>query len=289
MKGIVLAGGTGSRLWPITKATSKQLLPVYDKPMIYYPLSTLMLAGIRDILIITTPHDQLAFQELLGDGSQFGVNLYYEIQPKPEGLAQAFIIGENFLAGESCLMILGDNIFHGVGLGHKLAEKLPKEGAHIFTYEVSDPSQYGVLTLDKNGTPESISEKPKNPNSNLAVTGLYYFDHRVSDIAKKVTPSSRGELEIASIIECYLNKNELTRTHLGRGVAWLDTGNPEAMHDAATFVRVVEQRTGLKIACLEEIALEHNWVDRVQLESNIKSLGNGSYRSYVEKILGAFK
>ena len=284
MKGIVLAGGTGSRLWPITKVISKQLLPVYDKPMIYYPLATLMLAGVRDILIITTPHDRSSFENLLGDGNQFGIKIAYAIQPKPEGLAQAFIIGEDFLDGDSCLMILGDNIFHGTGLGHQLRETLPSSGAHIFTYAVSDPTQYGVLNIDDNGNPVSIEEKPKDPTSNLAVTGLYYFDNRVSSIAKKVTPSARGELEITSVIESYLRQDALTVTQLSRGAAWLDTGNPNGLHDAASYVRVIEERTGLKIGCLEEISFRNNWISFDDLETRAKVLGNNSYSQYLTQI-----
>jgi glucose-1-phosphate thymidylyltransferase len=284
MKGIVLAGGTGSRLWPITKVTSKQLLPVYDKPMIYYPLATLMLAGVRDILIITTPHDQPAFESLIGDGSQFGIKLTYAIQPKPEGLAQAFIIGEEFLNGDSCLMILGDNIFHGAGLGHQLQETLPNTGAHIFTYAVSDPTQYGVLNLDENGNPVAIEEKPKNPTSNLAVTGLYFFDNRVSDVAKKVTPSARGELEITSVIDWYLKNQSLTVTQLSRGAAWLDTGNPNSMHDASTYVRVIEERTGLKIACLEEIAFHNSWIAESHLDQLILSYRGNAYGEYLARV-----
>jgi len=283
MKGIVLAGGTGSRLWPITKVTSKQLLPIYDKPMIYYPLATLMLAGVRDILIITTPQDQSAFETLLGDGSQFGIKLAYAVQPKPEGLAQAFIIGEAFLAGESCLMILGDNIFHGAGLGHQLQETIPSSGAHIFTYAVSDPTQYGVLNLDSNGKPTAIEEKPKNPTSNLAVTGLYYFDNRVVDVAKQVKPSPRGELEITSVIEWYLQKNQLTLTQLTRGAAWLDTGNPKSMHDAASYVRLIEERTGLKIACLEEIGLNRGWLSESQALNNNQN--SRDYQDYIASII----
>jgi glucose-1-phosphate thymidylyltransferase len=284
MKGIVLAGGTGSRLWPITKVISKQLLPVYDKPMIYYPLATLMLAGVRDILIITTPHDRPSFETLLGDGSQFGITLSYATQPKPDGLAQAFIIGEEFLAGDSCLMILGDNIFHGAGLGHQLQETLPSSGAHIFTYAVSDPSQYGVLNIDDDGNPVSIEEKPKNPTSNLAVTGLYYFDNQVSSIAKKVTPSARGELEITSVIDSYLKQGALTVTQLSRGAAWLDTGSPNGLHDAASYVRVIEERTGLKIGCLEEISFRNNWITYDNLKMRAEVLGNNSYSKYLTQI-----
>ena len=244
MKGIVLAGGTGSRLWPMTLSVSKQLLPVYDKPMIYYPISTLMLAGIQDILIITTPHEQLAFQELLGDGKQFGVNFQYSVQPKPDGLAQGLIIAEGFLDGDSCLMILGDNIFHGSGLGHQLSNSLPSSGAHIFAYEVADPSSYGVLELNSSGRALSVIEKPNIFISNLAITGLYFFDSNAASIAKKLTPSPRGELEITGVISKYLMENALTYSLLGRGTAWLDTGTPESLADASNYIRILEQRTG---------------------------------------------
>jgi glucose-1-phosphate thymidylyltransferase len=285
MRGIILAGGTGSRLWPITKVTSKQLLPVYDKPMIYYPLATLMLAGVREVLIITTPHDQSAFEALLGNGCQFGIRIEYAIQPKPEGLAQAFIIGEKFLNGDSCLMILGDNIFHGAGLGHQLQETLPKSGAHIFTYTVSDPTQYGVLSLDAEDRPLAIEEKPKNPTSNLAVTGLYFFDRRVPEVAKTVKPSPRGELEVTSVIDWYLQRNELTVTQLTRGAAWLDTGSPNSMHEASTYIRVIEERTGLKIACLEEIAYGEGWISQSSFENQITTYGNCGYGQYLKAII----
>lgn len=285
MRGIILAGGTGSRLWPITKVTSKQLLPVYDKPMIYYPLATLMLAGVREVLIITTPHDQSAFETLLGNGCQFGIRIEYAIQPKPEGLAQAFIIGEKFLNGDSCLMILGDNIFHGAGLGHQLQETLPKSGAHIFTYTVSDATKYGVLSLDAENRPLAIEEKPKNPTSNLAVTGLYFFDRRVPEVAKTVEPSPRGELEITSVIDWYLQRNELTVTQLTRGAAWLDTGSPNSMHEASTYIRVIEERTGLKIACLEEIAYGEGWISQSSFENQITTYGNCGYGQYLKAII----
>jgi glucose-1-phosphate thymidylyltransferase len=288
MKGIVLAGGTGSRLWPITKGTSKQLLPVYDKPMVYYPISTLMLAGIRDILIITTPQDQGSFRDLLGDGSNLGVKFTFATQPKPEGLAQAFIIGEAFLEDDSCLMILGDNIFHGAGLGNDLQKSLPINGAHIFTYEVANPTQYGILTINELGDPVAIEEKPLKSKSNLAVTGLYFFDQDVSSIAKKITPSRRGELEITSIIDTYLQRGNLTITQLSRGTAWLDTGNPNSMHDASTYVRVIEERTGLKIACLEEIAYRNKWISIDQLKETVRSLNNAQYAEYLEKIVKSF-
>jgi len=283
MKGVVLAGGTGSRLWPVTIVTSKQLLPLYDKPMIYYPISTLMLAGIREILVITTEADALAFKKLLGDGSRFGVHFHYAVQIRPEGLAQALIIAEEFLAGDLCLMILGDNVFHGVGLGHDLRRTLPTSGAHIFTYTVSNPSQYGILSLSEIGQPLSIVEKPTLSESNLAVTGLYFFDARASEIAKQVTPSERGELEITSVIQKYLQERQLTHTHLSRGTAWLDTGTPGAMHDASTYIRVLEDRTGLKIACLEEIALSHGWITYEEIQNQISKVDN-DYNKYLSQL-----
>lgn len=285
MKGIVLAGGSGSRLWPITRSISKQLLPVYDKPMIYYPISTLMLAGIREILIITTPHDQSQFMELLGDGSDLGISLQYAIQPTPEGLAQAFTIGEHFLAGDSCLMILGDNIFHGAGLGRDIIRELPDLGAHIFTYEVSNPSDYGILEIDQDGKPMSITEKPTKFISNLAVTGVYFFDNQVSEIARNVKPSERGELEITSVIEHYLNSGTLSFTQISRGAAWLDTGNPDSLSDAAAYVRIIEDRTGLKIACLEEISFNQGWMSLSQLQSRIEQYKMNSYAKYLEQLI----
>jgi glucose-1-phosphate thymidylyltransferase len=285
MKGIILAGGTGTRLWPTTKVVSKQLLPVYDKPMIYYPLSTLMLAGVREFLLISTPKDKLAFQDLLLDGSQFGISITYEIQPEPKGLAQALVIGKNFLAGDSCLMILGDNIFHGVGLGHELNSSLPSNGAHVFTYYVSNPEQYGVLSLNKDGRPISIHEKPRNPESNLAVTGLYFFDENASQIASNVVPSARGELEITSVIEDYLQNGKLTHTQLSRGSVWLDTGKPDSLSDATEYVRIIEKRSGLKVACLEEIALNQNWISKSDLRTHIENSGDGDYYRYIRESL----
>jgi glucose-1-phosphate thymidylyltransferase len=284
MKGIVLAGGTGSRLWPITRSISKQLLPVYDKPMIYYPISTLMLAGIQEILIITTPHDQSQFKELLGDGSELGVSFQYATQPEPKGLAQAFTIGEKFLAQEPCLMILGDNIFHGAGLGRDIVRELPKSGAHIFTYEVSNPSDYGILEVGSEGKPISITEKPTKFISNLAVTGVYFFDGTVSEVAKNVLPSKRGEVEITSVIDHYLKSGSLTFTRLSRGSAWLDTGNPDSLNDAAAYVKIIEDRTGLKIACLEEIAFNQGWIDKDKLQNVIIKLGKNAYARYLEKL-----
>jgi glucose-1-phosphate thymidylyltransferase len=285
MKGIVLAGGTGSRLWPITRSISKQLLPVYDKPMIYYPISTLMLAGIREILIITTPHDQSQFIELLGDGSELGVSFVYATQPEPKGLAQAFTIGEEFLAGDSCLMILGDNIFHGAGLGRDIIRELPTLGAHIFTYEVSNPSDYGILEVNNDGLAISITEKPTEFISNLAVTGVYFFDGKVSDVAKNVKPSKRGEMEITSVIDHYLKSGTLTFTRLSRGSAWLDTGNPDSLNDAAAYVKIIEDRTGLKIACLEEISFNQGWMTSTQLQKRILNYKDNSYARYLGRLL----
>jgi glucose-1-phosphate thymidylyltransferase len=285
MKGIVLAGGTGSRLWPITRSISKQLLPVYDKPMIYYPISTLMLAGIREILIITTPHDQSQFIELLGDGSEIGVSFVYATQPEPKGLAQAFTIGEEFLAGDSCLMILGDNIFHGAGLGRDIVRDLPKSGAHVFTYEVANPNDYGILEVSQDGDPVSITEKPAKFISNLAVTGLYFFDGQVAEVAKNVKPSKRGEMEITSVIDHYLKSGSLTFTRLSRGSAWLDTGNPDSLSDAAAYVKIIEDRTGLKIACLEEIAFLNGWITGLEIESLVKKYGKSQYGLYLKRLL----
>jgi glucose-1-phosphate thymidylyltransferase len=284
MKGIVLAGGTGSRLWPITKSVSKQLLPIYDKPMIFYPISTLMLAGVREILLITTPHDAESFKSLLGDGTDFGVSFKYAVQESPDGLAQAFVIGKNFLQGDPCLLILGDNIFHGAGLGSNLRSSIPKTGAHIFTHEVVNAHDYGILEIDKDGTPISIEEKPQVPKSHLAVTGLYFFDERVATIAGEVKPSARGELEITSVIDFYLKKKELTYTPLTRGTAWLDTGNPNSLHDASSYVRVIEERSGLKIGCLEEIAYLNGWLSRNDLLQRAMQLGNSSYAKYLTQI-----
>jgi len=285
MKGIVLAGGTGSRLWPITRSISKQLLPVYDKPMIYYPISTLMLAGIREILIITTPHDQSQFKELLGDGSDLGVSFHYAEQPQPKGLAQALIIGEKFLAGESCLMILGDNIFHGAGLGRDIVRDIPNSGAHIFTYEVSNPSDYGILEVSLDEKPMSITEKPTEFISNLAVTGVYFFDNKVSEVAKNVLPSKRGEMEITSIIDYYLKSGSLTFTRLSRGSVWLDTGNPDSLNDASEYIRIIEKRAGLKVACLEEIAFVNGWINVNQLSILVDKLGRNGYSMYLSSIL----
>ena len=285
MKGIILAGGTGTRLWPITKGVSKQLLPIFDKPMIYYPLSTLMLAGIREILIITTSEDQSSFIKLLGDGSGLGVSISYATQPKPEGLAQALIIGERFLSGDKVMLILGDNIFHGVGLGHQLSKLESTIGAHIFTSEVSNPSEYGILTLDHNDIPISIEEKPTNSVSHLAVTGLYVFDSDAANIAKGVRASHRGELEITSVIAEYLARKELSFTNLSRGTVWLDTGTVSSLSNAAEYVKVIQERSGLLIACIEEIAFQNGWIDTMQLNSLADEYKNSNYANYLRDLI----
>jgi glucose-1-phosphate thymidylyltransferase len=284
MKGIVLAGGTGTRLWPVTKSVSKQLLPVFDKPLIYYPIATLMEAGIRDILIITTPYDQKDFQNLLGTGSQFGVKISYAIQEKPGGLAEAFIVGEDFMNAEPVALILGDNIFSGISLSDFGVGSF-KSGAHIFTYMVANPSVYGVININSDGTVDSIEEKPSQPKSNMAVTGLYFFDSSVCLRAKKLRPSARGELEIVDLINEYLHSQELTVSNLPAGSAWLDTGTPEGLHDAASYVRVIEERTAIKIGCLEEIAFAKSWIDHNQLSLSVRTLGNNSYSRYLLKLL----
>lgn len=286
MKGIILAGGSGTRLYPITKGVSKQLLPVYDKPMIYYPLSVLMLAGIRDILIITTPDDQASFQRLLGDGSQFGINLNYEIQPSPDGLAQAFIIGEKFIGTDSVCLVLGDNIFYGQGFSPRLREIVNKTtGATIFGYQVIDPERFGVVEFEPNGRVISIMEKPEKPKSNWAVTGLYFYDNSVVQFAKQVQPSVRGELEITAINQMYLDANELNVELLGRGFAWLDTGTHDSLIEAGGFVETVEKRQGLKVACLEEIAWRNRWLTDEQLTAIAASLSKNQYGQYLAKLL----
>lgn len=284
MRGIVLAGGTGSRLWPITLGVSKQLLPIYNKPLIYYPISILMQANIREILIITTPDDQASFQTVLGDGSNFGISIQYATQSKPEGIAQAFLIGKEFIGTDDVALILGDNLFYGSGLEDRLPEKLTKNGARIFTYQVANPVDYGVLNLDENLQPSSVEEKPKNPKSNLAITGLYYFDAQVVEIAQTIKPSARGELEITSIMQHYMDRGNLEFFALPNGVAWLDTGTPKSLNDASQFVRVLEERTGRKIACLEEIAFKKGWLDRSDLESRIEFYGKSDYGQYLRTI-----
>ena len=260
MKGIVLAGGSGTRLYPVTKAVSKQLLPVFDKPMVYYPLSTLMLAGIRDILLITTPHDQAGFQRLLGDGSQAGLNLEYIVQERPEGLAQALILGEEFLDGDTCALILGDNLFYGAGLGHQLAQHHDIEGALIFAYQVSDPSAYGVVEFAEDGTVLSIEEKPAQPKSNFAVPGIYFYDAQAPQLAKQLTPSARGELEITALNNAYLERGQLRVDVLPRSTAWLDTGTHESLYEAGGLIRTLQQRQGLRIGDIEQIAIDQGWL-----------------------------
>ena len=284
MKGIVLAGGTGTRLWPITISTSKQLLPIYNKPLIYYPISILMQAEIREILIITTPDDQESFRKLLGDGSAFGISISYATQVKPEGIAQAFLIAKEFIGGDEVALILGDNLFYGAGLENELPKQLANKGAKIFTYQVSNPVDYGVLNLDKHGLPLSVEEKPKNPTSDLAITGLYFFDSKVVRYAETIIPSARGELEITGIMEKYIEDNDLDFIRLPLGVAWLDTGTPNSLSDASLFVRVLEERTGRKIACLEEIAHQNKWINDDQLQSRITYYGQSDYGRYLQTI-----
>jgi glucose-1-phosphate thymidylyltransferase len=286
MRGIILAGGSGTRLWPITKVTSKQLLPLYDKPLIYYPISTLMILGIKEILIITTPHDSELFKSLLGDGSQFGISIEYAIQSKPEGLAQAFIIGEKFIEGHSCTLILGDNFFHWDDSKEALYSERSIEGAKIYGYKVADPTQYGVIEVDPSGKPLSIEEKPSQPKSNIAVTGLYTFDNNVASIAKNVQPSKRGELEITSVIDSYLQTGNLVLEMLPKGTAWLDTGTPELMLNAASYVHIIESRTGQKISCPEEIALKNGWLTADDIQTSMINYKNNSYAQYVRTLLG---
>ena len=285
MKGIVLAGGAGTRLHPITLGVSKQLLAVYDKPMIYYPISVLMLAGIRDILIITTPEDQSSFQRLLGDGSRYGVNFTYAVQPKPEGLAQAFIIGKEFIGNDNVSLVLGDNIFYGAHLSRLVkAAAGRKDGATVFGYYVCDPERFGVVEFDARGNAVSIEEKPKNPKSNYAVTGLYFYDNDVVKIAENIKPSARGELEITAVNNAYLEMGKLHVETLGRGYAWLDTGTHQSMLEAANFIHTIETRQGLQVACLEEIAFENKWLTADELRNNIKDMLKTDYGQYLMRI-----
>ncbi|WP_030491067.1 glucose-1-phosphate thymidylyltransferase RfbA [Micromonospora chokoriensis] len=285
MRGILLAGGTGSRLWPITRAVSKQLMPVFDKPMVYYPLSTLVMSGVKEILVITTPDDQDQFRRLLGDGSQFGLRLEYVSQERPEGIAQAFILGADFIGTESVALILGDNIFHGVGLGRQLADHGDPVGGRVFAYQVANPQEYGVVDFDADGRVLSIEEKPARPKSRYAVPGLYFYDNRVVDIARKLTPSARGELEITAVNEVYRETGELSVTVLDRGTAWLDTGTFTSMMQAAEFVRVVEERQGLKIGCVEEVAWRAGLIDDAQLRALAEPLTKSGYGDYLLGLL----
>jgi len=288
MKGIILAGGSGTRLHPITQVISKQLLPVYDKPMIYYPLSVLMLAGIRDILIITTPHDQAQYKQLLGDGSEFGINLHYEIQTQPNGLAEAFIIGESFIGGDNVALILGDNLFYGQGFTTLLESSIKKieefGGATIFGYYVKDPERFGVVEFDGNYKVLSLEEKPEKPKSSFAATGLYFYDNKVVEYAKQVEPSERGELEITSVNNLYLQSSELDVRLLGRGFAWLDTGTHQSLMEASQFIQTVEHRQGLKVACLEEVAFLNGWLEVKDMEEKAIKLGKTDYGSYLGRL-----
>lgn len=289
MKGIILAGGSGTRLFPLTMVTSKQLLPVYDKPMIYYPLSTLMLAGIRDILVISTPTDTPRFKQLLGDGSQFGISLSYAVQPSPDGLAQAFIIGEDFIAGDSCALVLGDNIFYGNGLSRHLRRAVEEAerdgGATVFGYYVDDPERFGVVEFGQDGKAVSIEEKPAHPKSNYAVTGLYFYDSRVTQLARQVTPSARGELEITTLNEMYLQDGALDVVTLGRGYAWLDTGTMDSLFDAANFVRTIESSQSIMVSVPEDIAYQNGWIDKEALAQAAKTYGKSPYGEHLQHLL----
>ena len=285
MKGIVLAGGTGSRLWPITWGVSKQLLHVYDKPLIHYPISTLMLAGIREILVITTPQDEESFIRLLGNGDRYGVSFSFLTQENPDGLAQAFIIGERFIGRDSCALVLGDNIFYGDGLGTQLKEILNVNGAHIFAYKVKDPERYGVVEFDRYGKVSSIEEKPKSPKSSFAIPGLYFYDNQVVEIAKSVKPSSRGELEITSVNQAYLNLGKLQTTVLARGTAWLDTGTFESLNSASSFIQIIEERQGQKVSCLEEVAWRNGWISDSELAARADEYKSSPFATYLRGLL----
>ena len=284
-KGIILAGGSGTRLYPLTKVVSKQLMPVYDKPMVYYPLSTLLLAGIKDILIITTPHDQEGFIKLLGDGSQIGCNIEYVVQPSPDGLAQAFILGENFIGNDAAALVLGDNIFYGSEMGTLLKNKTNPEGGVVFAYHVSDPERYGVVEFDDQLKAISIEEKPLHPKSNYAVPGLYFYDNEVVEIAKNIQPSPRGELEITDVNNVYLSKGKLEVGVLDRGTAWLDTGTFDSLHDASEFVRVIEKRQDFKIGCIEEIAWRNGFINEEQILEAAAKYGKSGYGAYLKKLV----
>ena len=285
MKGIILAGGSGTRLYPITKAISKQLMPIYDKPMIYYPLSTLMLAGIKEILIITTPEDNAQFKRLLGDGSQVGCRFEYAIQEVPNGLAQAFVIGEKFIGNDKVALVLGDNIFYGYGLGRQLKTLSEVEGGYVFAYQVSDPERYGVVEFDANNTAISIEEKPANPKSNYAIPGLYFFEPSVKEAAREVEKSDSGEFEILSLLKIYYHAKNLSVTLLPRGTVWLDTGSPKALSDASMFVQIIEERQGHKIACLEELAWRLGWITELELRNLADSYPNSTYKDYLIKLM----
>lgn len=285
MKGIVLAGGTGSRLWPITWGVSKQMLHVYDKPLIHYPISTLMLAGIREILVITTPQDEESFIRLLGNGDRYGVSFSFLTQESPDGLAQAFVIGERFIERDSCALVLGDNIFYGDGLGTQLKEIFNVDGAHIFAYKVKDPERYGVVEFDRHGKVSSIEEKPKSPKSSFAIPGLYFYDNQVVEIAKSVKPSLRGELEITSVNQAYLNLGKLQTTVLARGTAWLDTGTFESLNSASSFIQIIEERQGQKVSCLEEVAWRNGWISDSELAARADEYKSSPFATYLRGLL----